>query len=132
MAAIGATANIVMSLLLMRTELSFGGLALANSIAALTEATLLTIVLQRRLGWIRARELVPFAWRVVLAAAAMGGVAVLMYAALSARVDIVHWTGQATVLISVALTAGIVYGALSLALGVDDARRVASLIRRRS
>jgi len=131
-AALGAAINIVFSVILMRTELSFGGLALANSIAALTEATLLTIVLQRRLGWIRARELVPFAWRVVLAAAAMGGVAVLMYAALSARVDIVHWTGQATVLFSVAVTAAIVYGALSLTLGVDDARRVASLIRRRS
>jgi putative peptidoglycan lipid II flippase len=131
-AALGAAINIVFSVILMRTELSFGGLALANSIAALTEATLLTLVLQRRLGWIRARELVPFAWRVALAAAAMGGVALLLYAAVSARVDIVHWTGQATVLFSVAVTAGIVYGALSLALGVNDARRVASLIRRRS
>ncbi len=131
-AAIGATINIVLSLLLMRTGLSFGGLALANSLAALTEATLLALVLHRRLGWIRPQEFVPFAWRVGLAAAAMGGVALLLYAVVSARVDLVHWTGQATVLITVAGAAVVGYGGLSLALGVDDARRVAGLIRRRS
>lgn len=131
-AAIGATINIVLSLILMRTGLSFGGLALANSLAALTEATLLATVLHHRLGWVRPQEFVPFAWRVALAAAAMGGVALLFYEVVSSRVDPVHWTGQATVLITVAGAAVAGYGGLSLALGVDDARRVVGLIRGRS
>jgi len=130
-AALGAIINVVLSVILMGTALSFGGLALANSLAALTEAALLTAVLRRRLDWISPREFIPFAWRVALAAAAMGGVALLLHTVVSVRVDLVHWTGQATVLAIVALSAGFVYAGLSLALGVDDARRAASLLRRR-
>src|SRR5436189_3713885 len=56
-AAIAVVINIVLSFLLMQTPLSFGGLALANSAAALTEATLLLAFLLRRMGWTRPREL---------------------------------------------------------------------------
>jgi putative peptidoglycan lipid II flippase len=129
-AALGAAINVILSLVLMRTGLSFGGLALASSLAALTEAALLAAVLQRRLGWIQPSEFVPFAWRVALAAGVMGAVAVLLHAVVASRVDLVHWTGQATVLGIVAAAAVVVYGGLSVALGVEDPRRAATLIRR--
>src|SRR5439155_25924387 len=51
-AAVGGAVNVLLSLALMRTPLSYGGLALANGLAALTEATILAIVLNRRLGWL--------------------------------------------------------------------------------
>ena len=72
------------------------------------------------------RELGPFAWRVVLSAIVMAGVALLLYTVVSANVDPVHWTGQATILAIVGVSAGLIYIGLSLTLGVDDARRVAS------
>ena len=130
-AAIGASINLILSLVLMRTELSFGGLALANSLAAISEAALLVLMLQRRLGWFRPRELVPFGWRVALAAVAMGGVALLLYGVVASRVGLAHWSGQALVLVVAAGSAALIYGGLSVALGVEDVRRVAQLLRGR-
>lgn len=130
-AAAGAVAlNIALSLVLMRTELTFGGLALAMSLAALAEATVLAAILHRRWGWLLPRELASFGWRVGVAALAMGVVAWLLYRLLGPTVNLSHWTGQTTMLLVVAAAGAAAYLAFSQALGVDDARRAVGLLRR--
>jgi putative peptidoglycan lipid II flippase len=130
--AAGAVAlNIALSLILMRTGLTFGGLALANSIAALTEATILTVLLNRRLHWLRASEVLGFGWRIGLAAVAMGVVAMLLQGIIAPSVDAAHWTGQLALVGAVTAVAGVAYVGFAHLLGVRDARRVVSLVVRR-
>ncbi|MPZ13833.1 MAG: murein biosynthesis integral membrane protein MurJ [Chloroflexi bacterium] len=131
-AAAGAAAmNIILSVLLMRTQLSFGGLALANSLAALTEATVLALILERRMGWIRPREFLGFGWRVGLAALGAGLLAMLLQSAIALRVDPTHWVGQGVLVGTVATAGALTYLLLSTALGIDDVRRAANLLLRR-
>ncbi len=130
--AAGAVAvNVALSLIFMRTELTFGGLALANSVAALAEATILAILLHRRLGWLPVRELAHFAWRIGLAGVTMGVVAMVLQGVLQPLVDATHWSGQLILVTSVAAAAGMAYVAFAHALGVQDARRAASLMLHR-
>lgn len=130
-AAVGAALNVALGLFLMRTELSYGGLALANALAALCEASVLIAIFQRRRRWLRLRELLGFAWRVALAAVLMAGVALLVVGSVTPYVDGTHWTGQAATVLIVASTSVLVYLSFSLALGVDDARRAANLLLHR-
>ncbi len=69
-------ANIGLSLLLVR-PLSFGGLALANSIATTLEMLLLLWLLQRKLGGLHGRSLLLTALRSAAAAALMAGALLL-------------------------------------------------------
>jgi putative peptidoglycan lipid II flippase len=64
--------NVVASLLLMQTALGFGGLALANSLAALTEASLLIWLISERMPAIRLDALGLSAVRVLAASLVMG------------------------------------------------------------
>ena len=130
--AAGAVAlNVALSLILMRTGLSFGGLALANSIAALTEAAILAYLLNRRLHWLRLSELLSFGWRIGLAATTMGVAAMLLQGVIAPSVSSTHWTGQLTLVGGVALVAGVAYVCFAHLLGVQDARRVLGLILRK-
>lgn len=130
-AAVGAALNIALSLVLMRTELSYGGLALANALAALCEASLLIVIFQRRRRWLRLGELFGFAWRVALAAVLMAGVALLVAGSVAPHVDATHWTGQVATVVTVASMSVLAYLSFSLALGVDDGRRAANLLLHR-
>jgi len=129
--------NVVGSLILMRTELSFGGLALASSVAALVEAAVLAAILHRRLGWLPPGALVGFGWRVGLAAVTMGVAAMLLQGVIGLHLDsqgVVGpgpWMGHLILVATVAPLAGLAYVGLSLALGVDDAKRAAQLLWRR-
>jgi putative peptidoglycan lipid II flippase len=131
-AAFAVVLNILLSLMLMQTQLSFGGLALANSLAALTEATLLLAILHRRLGWVRPRALLDFGWRVGLAALAMGAATVALQSASASLVPIAHWTGQAAIVIAVAAVGSATYLGVSLLLGIDDGRRAVALLAHRA
>lgn len=51
-----------------------GGLALANSLATIVETLTLTLLLRGRMGGLEGRQLLSSGWRIVAAAAAMGGV----------------------------------------------------------
>jgi putative peptidoglycan lipid II flippase len=51
-----------------------GGLALANSLATIIETLTLALLLRRRLGGLEGRQLFSSGWRIIAAAAAMGGV----------------------------------------------------------
>jgi putative peptidoglycan lipid II flippase len=128
--AAGAALDLLLASVLMRTPLSFGGLALAAAIWALFEAAVLMIILQRRTGLVPPGELAGFGWRISLSAATMGIVAVGLQRALSSIVHPSAWA-QTAVLFAVGLTAVFVYLALARALGVDDARRAAGLLRPR-
>ncbi|MBI4213266.1 MAG: murein biosynthesis integral membrane protein MurJ [Chloroflexi bacterium] len=99
-AAVGATLNLVLSLALMRTPLSYAGLALANGIAALTEAILLVIMLQRRLGWLSPREVLSFARPALLVTLAFAGGCVLGEVLALRIVSGPGWTVQAAVLLA--------------------------------
>ena len=129
--AVGAIGlNVVLSLILMRTPLNLGGLALANSIAALTEATVLIKLLSIRLPGADVRALGMASLRMLAAALVMG----LPVAWLSAQLDPLlrpHGTpGQALqVGLSVAFGA-LVYGVASLAFRSDELSALRKLVRR--
>ena len=71
--AIGAICvNVVLSLVLMQTRLSYGGLALANSIAALVEAGILIWLIGRRFPELRPESFGSSAMRTLAASLVMG------------------------------------------------------------
>jgi putative peptidoglycan lipid II flippase len=130
-AAAAVAINIALSLVLMRTPLSFGGLALANSLAALAEAFVLAVLLHRRTGWIPGRTFLRFGWRIGLAALTMGVVAMLLQGVLAGHVEGSQAVGRATIFIVAGGLSALVYVGVSEALGISDARRVAGLLRTR-
>jgi putative peptidoglycan lipid II flippase len=130
-AAAAVALNIAASLVLMRTELSFGGLALANSLAALVEATVLTSLLHRRTGWVRGQAFLHFGWRIGLAALTMAVIAMLLQGALAGVIDGSRAIGQAVIFLVAGLLSALGYVAVCEALGISDARRVAGLLRSR-
>lgn len=131
--AVGAiAANIALSIGLMHTPLSFGGLALANSLSAVGEASCLALVLQRRMGWMRRAELVAFGWRVGLAALTLGAVAIVVQGAIAPYIDSAHWAAEAVLLLAAGVPAVAAYVLGCQLLGVDDGKRALALLRRRS
>lgn len=73
LAACGATAlNLLLSLLLMHTTLDYGGLALANSLAALAEAGALVYLLRQRLPRLDLDALAAGILRILAASLLMG------------------------------------------------------------
>ena len=67
--------NVALNLLLVRTSLSYAGLALGTGIAALANAAMLFWMLRRRLGGLDDRRVVTALVKVLLASAAMAAVA---------------------------------------------------------
>jgi putative peptidoglycan lipid II flippase len=122
--------NILLSLLLMRTGLTFGGLALANAIAALAEATILTALLQRRLGWFRGTDL-SFVARLVIATALFAAAAAFAGALLTPWVDARHWAGQLVVLAIAGGTGSVAYLTALWALGAGHLRGALPLLFQR-
>lgn len=130
-AATAVAVNLALGLLLMRTPLSYGGLALANSLAALLEAATLTTLLLRRTRWGTA-ELLGFGGRVAFAGAVMAAVALSLQHLLGGYVDPGHWTGQAALILGAGGGALALYVGSCRALGVDDGPRAIALLLRRA
>jgi putative peptidoglycan lipid II flippase len=135
--AVGAVStNIVLSLILMHTPLSYGGLALANSFAALLEAVLLAWLLSSRLhGWgvelgLRriSRSLAGF----LAAAAPMGAVSYGLLLLLTARLDTTHLAAQVLLVAIVAGVGTLVYLGLSAVFGSEELATLLQLVRPRS
>src|SRR5439155_4544328 len=127
--------NILLSLILMRTPLSFGGLALASSIAALIEATLLAWLLSGRLrgagvDFALARISRPLGG-FVLAALPMGAVSYVLLQVLVATLDTSRLLAQLIVIAVVGLVGGLVYVLLSAAFGSEELRTLLRLLRPR-
>jgi len=112
---IGAVAVNLLFSLLLRGPLRHGGLALANSLAAMTSMALLVYFLQRRLEGIWDREMWRFSGLVLVAAAVMAGACHLCFRWLQTALP---GSGLSSLLLQLSLTAlaaGIVYlGTLQL------------------
>jgi len=115
--------NVLLSLALIRTPLSFGGLALANSLATTLELVTLLRVLSPRLGGVDGRRLAASLARVLAASAAMVlGVVWVMGRAIG-------W--QPAPALAVAVAAGaMIYVGTSALLGSEEVWGVRRLVRR--
>ena len=129
-AALAFLVNVGFSILLMRF-LSFGGLALANAIAGLTEASILVVLLGRRLDGVKLEALIlPVAiftlWAVVQGLAAAG---VSIY--LGTILNTATLLGSLVqVGVSVAVGAA-VYGGLSYAMRSPELMRMLGIVTQR-
>ena len=124
--------NLVLSLALMSTPLNYRGLALANSLAALAEATLLLALLGRRLNGLDLRGVLTSLSRTVVASLVMGiTIATLPrvmvnFFALPASFELVLVIGV------VALAGATVYLLLAYVLRSEELRVLLRLARARS
>lgn len=115
--------NVLLSLVLIRTPLSFGGLALANSLATTLELVTLLWVLSPRLGGVEGRRLATSLARVLAASAAMVlGVVWVMGRAMG-------WQPALALVVAVAAGAVIYVGA-SAFLGSEEVWAARRLVRR--
>jgi putative peptidoglycan lipid II flippase len=106
------TANVLLSLGLVRTPLGFGGLALANSLATVAEVLALTWFLHRRLGAIDGRQIAASLARISLATGLMG-LAV-------AWLDRLPGTDGLSLLVGGTALGGLVYAMTTLILGSQE------------
>ncbi len=129
------SANIVLSLILMQTPLSYAGLALANSLAALAEAAILFWLLSARL---RGSDLDPGLGRIsralasfLVAAVPMWVVSYLALHLLGPALDSTLPGSQFVLLGSVGLLGALVYLSISAAFGSEELSTLLRLVRPR-
>lgn len=116
--------NILLSLLLIGS-LSFGGLALANSIATTLEAASLLWLLRARIGGVDGAALVPATAKMALAAALMGA---CLYLFLAVARD--QWIGFVS--LGSLLVGGLSYVGSALVLRIHEVTRVPQRLLRRA
>ncbi|MDF9406958.1 MAG: putative peptidoglycan biosynthesis protein MurJ [Pelotomaculum sp. PtaB.Bin013] len=129
LSAIAVLVNLGFSLALIGS-LRHGGLALANSIAALVDMILLTFFLNRRLGGMWAPGMWRFILFVMLASLAMGGA----IEAMSSWLNLPAASGTITLAGQVGLvaTAGlVVYLAALTVLRIEEARRLWDFVKQK-
>ncbi len=117
------TGNVILSLLLIR-PLSFGGLALANTLATGGEMLILGWILNQRLQGMDTRRILISVARIGLGTALMAGT-VYGFARGLPGSDPLVLTGGAV------LIGGVLYGGVTLLLGCEEVTAVARLVRRR-
>jgi putative peptidoglycan lipid II flippase len=129
-ACLAVGVNITLSVLLMQTGVSFRGLALANSVAALLEAGVLVRLIGVRMPGLNTRQLVTPAVRILAASLVMG----LPLAWLVGRLDPLLQelgTPAQALLIALCISAGaLLYGAVSLAFRSEELHVLFRLVRR--
>jgi putative peptidoglycan lipid II flippase len=131
LAAVMAVAiNIVASLLLMQTGLSFRGLALANSIAALIEASVLIRLISIHLPGLEVGRLATPALRILAASLVMG----LPLAWLASQLDPLlrpyGTPGQAMLVAACVSLGAVLYALVSLAFRSDELHALRRLLQR--
>ena len=127
-AAVVVAVNLITNLVLVRTPLAQGGLALGTSIAATLNAVLLARVLHRRLGGIESGDIARSAGRALLAVLPMAALAFVLFQVLlsgSAGSDLRH---LAIVLVIIPL-AGLTYVAIQRILGSEELGVLLSAVR---
>ncbi|MHB9090024.1 MAG: lipid II flippase MurJ, partial [Chloroflexota bacterium] len=130
-ATIAMLLHLVMSLVLIRTPLAYGGLALSMSLSSIFEAGALLYMAQRKLGGIGARRIFASFWRSLVAAAIMGA-AVLgamgpLGGLLAADSDLERLTG----VVAVICVGAAMYLLAALALRSPEVSLLASTVRQR-
>lgn len=131
--AVGAfLLNIILSLVLMQTVLNYRGLALAHSLAALTEATVLLWLIARRLGGLDLSALRAGAARILAASVAMGVLIGPLPRLLSAVLQMPALEEQVLVLLLLSLVGAGVYFIVSAVLRSEDLNLLVRLVRGRA
>ena len=130
-AVLAVGVNVVLSLLLMRTGLTFRGLALANSLAALVEASVLVWLLSIHLpGSISVGRLATPALRILAASLVMGLPVGWLAVELTPLLQ-PYGTGGLALLLAVCISCGaILYCLASLAFRSDELQALVRLVRR--
>jgi putative peptidoglycan lipid II flippase len=123
--------NVVLSLVLMRTGLSFRGLALANSLAALVEAGVLVWLVSVHLpGSVSFARLANPALRIVAASLVMGLPVAWLAAQLEPLLRPYGTPGQAAVVGTCIAFGAVLYVLASLAFRSDELMALRRLVRR--
>lgn len=120
-AAVSLTVNIVFNLILM-WPLKIGGLALATSIAAVTNVVILYIVLVRRIGDIGTLKILRSFMRIFIASGIMGIFTVLVSRVLVVHSDLSTFTNFFK-LAGIVCASAVIYLISAYAVGVDGVRR---------
>jgi putative peptidoglycan lipid II flippase len=125
-AAISLTVNLVLNLILM-WPLKIGGLALATSIAAITNFVMLYVMLTKRIGDIGTAGILSSFGRICAAAAVMG---VVTYVITRVFFPVAGFSGFMAVgiLAVTILISGIVYLIAAYAAGVEGVRKLWALV----
>ncbi|RME46475.1 MAG: hypothetical protein D6791_08180 [Chloroflexi bacterium] len=116
--------NILLSLMLIR-PLSFGGLALANTIATFGEMLVLLWLMRRRLGTIDAPRLASSGLRILLAAGLMAAVLLSFTRGLPAVDPLVITFGGISI-------GAVLYIGVTMLVGSDEINAVLRLVQRRA
>jgi len=131
--AVGAfMLNLVLSVVLMQTELNYRGLALANSLAALTEGGVLMYLLSRRVGGLDLSALRAGVIRILAASLIMGALIGPLPRLLSGAMQLPSIEGQAIVLVVLSVLGAVSYFAISAALRSEDLGALVRLVRGRA
>jgi putative peptidoglycan lipid II flippase len=129
--AVGAIGlNVVLSLILMQTPLNYGGLALANSIAALAEAGTLIHLIYRRLPGMQVRSVTASAMRILAASLVMGLPVAWLAAQLQPVVRPYGTRGEAVLLATCVGSGALLYALISLAFRSEEIHALRRLVRR--
>lgn len=131
-AAAAFVVNAVLGLALMRTPLSFGGLALANSLAALAEAIVLMWLISRRLGGFATPELARSLTRIGGASATMGVAVIALLGALQGSFALSVTAERALTIVTVASIGAAIYLSLAFVFRSDELRAFLQFARSRS
>ena len=126
-ASISLVVNIVLNLILM-WPLKIGGLALATSIAAITNLIVLYVLLTKKIGDVGTERILASLVRIAIASAVMG-----LFTHFAAR-NLLAGTEASTLvfilrLTGIILVSGIVYIVVAFAAGVEEVRKALSAAR---
>lgn len=102
----------------------FAGLALANSLTTLLEGLTLWVLMRRRIGSMNDSAVLDAVWRTLAASLGMGAAVWLVLNALAN-------TGALLTVLAGMVVGGAVFFAISLLLGIDEARTVPRMVLRR-
>jgi putative peptidoglycan lipid II flippase len=130
-ASLAFVMNLVLGLTLMQTPLNYGGLALANSLAALAEATLLMIVIRRRVPGLELTPVFKSLGRTIVASLLMGISVATLPRLLQDRLALPTTLELSLVVLLMVLAGGMVYFALAFLLQSEELRVLLRLARAR-
>jgi putative peptidoglycan lipid II flippase len=130
-ASLAFVINLLLGLILMSTPLNYGGLALANSLAALAEATLLMMVVRRRIPGLDLGPVLKSLGRTVAASLLMGLTVATLPRLLQDRLALPTTLELSLIVVLVAMAGGMVYFAFSFLLHSEELRVLLRLARAR-
>lgn len=124
--------NLVFGIALMNTPLNYGGLALASSLAALAEATLLMVMVRRRIPGLDLGPVVRSLGRTIVASVLMGVTVATLPYLLQDRLALPTTLELSLIVGLVILAGGMVYFAFAFLLKSEELRVLLRLARARS